>query len=266
MLFFSILVLFSETFSTKFYILYSLFLSYDKECFLFVLSFLAFSVKVPMFPFHVWLPEAHVEAPTSGSVILAGLLLKLGAYGCIRILLPIYPIASNYFFPVISLFCVLSVIYASLTAIRQTDLKRIIAYSSVAHMNVVLIGVFSCNIYGIQGSVFLMLSHGVVSSALFFMVGILYRQHSTRLLNYYGGLSSKMPLFSTYLVLFCLANVGTPGSCNFIGELLIFVSLVDKNFFVLVVTMLSVVLSVSYTLWFFNRLVFGTVNTNFITD
>jgi NADH-quinone oxidoreductase subunit M len=172
----------------------------------------------------------------------------LGGYGCIRVVLPLFPNASYFFFPLVSITCVLSIIYASLTTIRQIDLKRIIAYSSVAHMNVVLIGIFTCNIYGLQGSIYLMLAHGIVSAALFFIIGSLYRKHSTRLLSYYGGLALKMPLFSFYLLVFCLANVGTPGTCNFIGELMIFVSLIEKNFFILFLTASSVVLSVAYTM------------------
>jgi NADH-quinone oxidoreductase subunit M len=201
-----------------------------------------------MFPFHIWLPEAHVEAPTAGSVILAGLLLKLGGYGYIRIVFPMFPYASYYFFPLVAVFSVVSIIYTSLTTIRQVDLKRIIAYSSVAHMNVVLLGLFSCNIHGLQGAIFLMLAHGIVSAALFFMIGNLYKRHGTRLLYYYGGLVSCMPLFSIYFFIFCLANIGTPITCNFIGELIVFISLMEKNFFVLLLSATSVVLSVAYTM------------------
>jgi len=172
----------------------------------------------------------------------------LGGYGCIRIILPILPNASYYFFPILSIFCVISIIYASITTIRQVDLKRIIAYSSVAHMNVVLIGIFTCNIYGLQGSIYLMIAHGIVSGALFFIIGMLYRKHGTRLLAYYGGLVHTMPVFSFYLFVFCLANVGTPGTCNFIGELIVFVSLIEKNFFILLLSIISVILSVIYTM------------------
>lgn len=265
-LFFSILILFFETYSTKFFILYGIFLPFEKECLLGLFSFIAFSVKMPTFPAHLWLPEAHVEAPTSGSVVLAGLLLKLGGYGAIRMILPIFPNAIQYYFPLIGIFCILSIVYASLTTIRQIDLKRIIAYSSVAHMNVVSIGIFTTNVYGIQGAIYLMLAHGIVSSALFFIIGVLYKKHSTRLLSYYGGLVTKMPLFSFYLLIFCLANIGTPGTCNFIGELVIFVSLVEKNLFLLILAASSVVLSVIYTMWFFNRVIFGNVKTNYIQN
>jgi NADH-quinone oxidoreductase subunit M len=179
---------------------------------------------------------------------LAGLLLKLGGFGCIKIILPIFPNASYYYYPIVCVFCTISIIYASLTAIRQVDLKRIIAYSSIAHMNFVLIGIFTCNFYGVQGAIFLMIAHGIVSSALFFIIGILYKQHGTRLLFYYSGLVIKKPVLSIYLLIFCLANVGTPGLCNFIGELIIFVGLIEKNFFILFTTTSSVILSVIYTM------------------
>lgn len=264
LMFFSILILLYETYSTNFLILHNTFFSIEKEFLLWVFSFIGFSVKVPMFPFHLWLPEAHVEAPTGGSVLLAGILLKLGGYGYLRIVLPLFPYASYYFFPLISIFCILSIVYASLTTIRQIDLKRIIAYSSVAHMNVVLLGLFVCNSNGLQGAIFLMLAHGIVSSALFFVIGNLYKRHGTRLLNYYGGLGFRMPLFSCYLLVFCLANAGTPLTFNFIGELMIFISLIDKNFFILLLSATSVVLSIIYTMWFFNRIVFGGLKVNYI--
>ena len=172
----------------------------------------------------------------------------MGGYGYIRIVLPIFPYASYYFFPIVSIFCIISIIYASFTTIRQIDLKRIIAYSSIAHMNIVLVGIFTCSINGLQGAIFLMVAHGIVSGALFFLIGFLYRRHGTRLLCYYGGLSTRMPLFSVYLFIFCLANIGTPGTCNFIGELIIFISLIEKNFFILFLSSFSIILSVTYTM------------------
>lgn len=266
LMFFCILILFFETYNTNYFVLYNIFFNVEKEFLLWVFSFIAFSVKIPMFPFHIWLPEAHVEASTGGSVLLAGLLLKLGGYGLIRIVLPLFPYASYYFFPLISICCLLGIFYASLTTIRQIDLKRIIAYSSVAHMNIVLLGIFSCNVNGLQGAIFLMIAHGIVSGALFFIIGNLYKRHGTRLLYYYGGLVTKMPIFSIYLFIFCLANIGTPGTCNFIGELIVFISLIDKNFFITLLSSLSVILSVIYTIWFLNRLLFGNTKIIYIQN
>lgn len=213
---------------------------------------------------HIWLPEAHVEAPTAGSVILAGLLLKLGGYGFIRILLVILSKSTFYYLPLTDTFAIVSIIYASLTTIRQIDMKRIIAYSSVAHMNLVVLGIFSGNIQGIAGSIFLMIAHGIVSSALFFLIGVVYDKYGTRIVYYYGGLSQTMPIFATQLLIFCMANVGLPITCNFIGELVVFVGLVDRNFSILFIAVTGVILSVLYTMFFCNRLIFGNLNVNYI--
>jgi len=211
------------------------------------------------------LPEAHVEAPTSGSVILAGLLLKLGGYGFLKFLLPVLSEGTYYYLPLVYTLSCLSIVYASLTTLRQLDLKRIIAYSSIAHMNLGVLGIFSCTIQGIQGSLFLMIAHGIVSSAMFFMVGVLYDKYHTRLLDYYGGLAQVMPIFSIYMLIFCLANVGLPGTCNFIGELLVFFGILDINFFITFVALIGTVLSVLYTIFFYNRLVFGNIKFKYIT-
>lgn len=191
--------------------------------------------------------------------------MKLGGYGFIRVLLPIFSEATIFYLPLTDTFALISIVYASLTTIRQIDLKRIIAYSSVAHMNLVVLGIFSMSLHGISGSIFLMIAHGIVSSALFFLIGVVYDKYSTRLLYYYGGLAQTMPIFTTQLLIFCMANVGLPGTCNFIGELVVFTGLIDRNFFVFIVAVTGVVLSVLYTIFFFNRCAFGNLNVSYIS-
>jgi NADH-quinone oxidoreductase subunit M len=181
-------------------------------------------------------------------------LLKLGGYGILRILLPVFPYASSYFLPFIYLLSTVSIIYASITAIRQLDLKRIVAYSSVAHMNIVILGLFSNVIEGLLGGTFLMIAHGLVSGLLFFLIGFLYERYGTRLLAYYGGLIKMMPIFCFYFLLACLANLGLPGSCNFIGELLVFFSILSKNKIIFFLVLISIVLSAIYSLYLYTRL------------
>lgn len=183
--------------------------------------FLSFAVKMPLLPFHIWLPEAHCEAPTAGSVILAGILLKLGGYGFLRYSLGLFPSASAFFTPMIFVISILGITYASITTIQQIDLKKIIAYSSVGHMGVVTIGIFSFTAQGILGSILLMISHGIVSGALFLCIGFLYERHHTRIVKYYSGLHTTMPLFSTFFTVFTMANIGLPGTSSFVGEFLI---------------------------------------------
>jgi NADH-quinone oxidoreductase subunit M len=195
---------------------------------------------------------------------LAGLLLKLGGYGFIRILLTVLSKSTFFFLPLTDTFAIISILYASLTTIRQIDMKRIIAYSSIAHMNLVVLGIFSGNIQGISGSIFLMIAHGIVSSALFFLIGVVYDKYGTRIIYYYGGLVKTMPLFTFQLLFFCMANIGLPGTCNFIGELVVFIGLIDRNIVVLIISISGVVLSVLYTMFFCNRLIFGNLNINYI--
>lgn len=228
-----------------------------RQLVLWISFFISFGVKVPMIPTHIWLPEAHVEAPTAGSVLLAGVLLKLGTYGVIRFLIPVFPYANNFFTPLVLTFAILGIIYGSLTTIRQVDLKKIIAYSSVVHMNFALVGLFTPNLLGLSGSVFLMLSHGVVSGALFLCVGIVYERYHTRLLKYYGGLVQFMPLYSFFFVFFTLANIGLPGTSSFIGEFLIIVGIVEYNFFVALLSVTSIILGACYAVWLANRLLYG---------
>lgn len=235
--------------------------SLEKQLMLWFCFFFGFAIKIPMMPFHLWLPEAHVEAPTTGSVILASLLLKLGGYGFIRILLPLFPLATKYFSPLIYTMALISIIYSSIIALRQMDIKRIIAYSSIAHMNLVVLGIFSNTLYGVVGAIFLMIAHGIVSGALFLLIGVLYERYHTRLLNYYGGLVQVMPVFSTIFLFFSLANLSFPGTCNFIGELLILIGVARTNTSVMLLATSTMVASAAYSLWLFNRVCFGQLKT-----
>jgi proton-translocating NADH-quinone oxidoreductase chain M len=236
----------------------------EEQCWLWLAFFLSFASKIPMFPFHVWLPEAHVEAPTVGSVLLAGILLKLGVYGFLRFSLSLFPDASLYFSPLVYLLSVLGVIYASLSAIRQTDLKRIIAYSSVAHMNLVTLGIFSFNIIGIEGSILQSISHGFVSGAMFLLIGILYDRYHSRLLYYYGGLVHMMPVYATFLLIFTMANIALPGTSSFVGEFLLLLGIYKTNVMSAIVGALGVILCGAYSLWLYNRIIFGNLKTSFI--
>jgi NADH-quinone oxidoreductase subunit M len=221
------------------------------------------AIKVPIFPFHIWLPEAHVEAPTTGSVILASLLLKLGGYGFLRFLLPLFPQASCYYLPFVYTVATISILYASLTAIRQIDLKRIIAYSSVAHMNLAVLGIFSFNIHGISGSIMLMLGHGIISGSLFLMIGILYSRYHSKLIYYFGGITTVMPGFSCIFFIVNLSNFGMPGSSNFVGEALVLFGVFNTNTLTAVLACVSMVFSAAYSLWMYNRVTFGTLKLHY---
>ncbi|RYX78575.1 NADH-quinone oxidoreductase subunit M, partial [bacterium] len=227
----AIIILYTIFGSSNLFLLKSFVIDNNLENLLFVLFFVSFSVKVPMFPFHLWLPKAHVEAPTVGSVLLAGVLLKLGSYGFLRYSLFLFPQASLYFAPIILAICVVSVVFSSLSTVRQIDLKRIIAYSSIAHMNYLIAGLFSNSLLAIAGSLLLQIAHGLSSSALFLCVGFLYERHKTRNIFYYRGMVTLMPFFVFYFFFFSLANLGFPGTVNFVSELLLFVGLLETNFF-----------------------------------
>lgn len=253
----AVLLIFFQAGSTDLQILYTTPFSEKRELLLWLAFFASFAVKVPMLPVHIWLPEAHVEAPTAGSVLLAGIMLKLGTYGFLRFSIPIFPYASIYFTPLVYTMSVIAIIYTSLTTLRQVDLKKIIAYSSVAHMNFVTLGLFSLNAQGVEGSVILMLSHGIVSPALFLLVGVLYDRHKTRLLPYYGGCGRTMPIFAILFLFFTMANISLPGTSSFVGEFLVLTGAFQQNSFATVMAATGMVLGAAYGLWLCNRVIYG---------
>jgi len=237
--------------------------SKTEQLFLWSAFFLSFASKIPMFPFHIWLPEAHVEAPTVGSVLLAGILLKLGVYGFLRFSLTLFPEASFFFSPLVYLLSLIGILYASMTAIRQTDLKRIVAYSSIAHMNLVTLGIFSFNTLGIEGAVLQSISHGFVSGGMFLLVGILYDRYHSRFLYYYGGLVHMMPIYAVFFLIFTLANIALPGTSSFVGEFLLLTSIYKTNVITCVVSALGVILCGGYSLWLYNRVIFGNLKIDY---
>jgi NADH-quinone oxidoreductase subunit M len=224
---------------------------------LWIAMFASFAVKVPMWPFHTWLPDAHVEAPTAGSVLLAGVLLKLGGYGFLRFSLPMLPEASIYFAPFVFTLSILAVVYTSLVALMQTDMKKLIAYSSVAHMGIVTIGLFTPNALGIEGGIATMLSHGFVSAALFMVVGVVYDRVHSREIDSYGGLAEVMPVYATVFMLFMLASVGLPGTSGFIGEILVIVGVFQISSWVAFFAATGMILGAAYMLWLYRRVIFG---------
>lgn len=265
-MFFNLVYLYSKTGTTDYELLLTLIFNEEDQKFLWITFFISFAAKIPLFPLHIWLPEAHVEAPTLGSVLLAVLLLKLGTYGLIRFSLPLFPEGTLYFAPLVSTFAVMGVLYTCLTAIRQIDLKKIIAYSSVGHMNVVLLGIMAGTIEGLQGAIFQMLSHGVVSGALFFAVGTIYERYSVRSLKYFGGLTYFYPIFAIVFLVFSMANISFPLTSSFVGEFLIFMGLFQHSFWATFFASTSMVLGAVYTLWTYNRIFFGNVKVLSLTS
>ncbi|MER2534663.1 MAG: NADH-quinone oxidoreductase subunit M [Rhizobiaceae bacterium] len=229
------------------------------QTWLWLAFFASFAVKMPMWPVHTWLPDAHVEAPTAGSVILAGILLKMGGYGFLRFSLPMFPLASADLQPLVFAMSVIAIIYTSLVALMQEDIKKLIAYSSVAHMGYVTMGIFAMNETGVQGAIFQMLSHGLVSGALFLCVGVIYDRMHTREIAAYGGLVNNMPKYATVFLIFTMANVGLPGTSGFVGEFLTLLGAFEVNTWVALFATTGVILSAAYALWLYRKVIFGAL-------
>ena len=239
--------------------LYTLNIPYNIQIWLFMAFALAFAIKVPMFPFHTWLPDAHTEAPTVGSVLLAAVLLKMGTYGFLRFNLPLFPNASIDFIPIISVLALIGIIYGALVAMVQKDVKRLVAFSSVSHLGFVMLGLFTFTVQGISGGILQMLNHGFSTGALFLIVGMIYERRHTRLIEEFGGLSKVMPVFATCFMIVTLSSIGLPGLNGFVGEFLILLGTFKVNVTYAVIAALGVILSAVYMLWMFQRVMFGAI-------
>ena len=229
----------------------------DFQTWLWLAFFASFAVKVPMWPVHTWLPDAHVEAPTAGSVMLAGVLLKFGGYGFLRFSVPLFPLATDFFIPLVFTLSIVAVIYTSLVALAQEDMKKLIAYSSVAHMGFVTIGIFALNLQSVEGAVVQMISHGIVSAALFLCVGVVYDRMHSRLIATYGGLVERMPVYAAVFMVFMLASIGLPGTSGFIGEFLVMLGVFQVSTWAAALVALGMILGAAYMLWMYRRVIYG---------
>ncbi len=240
--------------------LYQLNLPMGPQMWMFAAFALAFAIKVPMFPFHTWLPDAHTEAPTAGSVILAGVLLKMGTYGFIRFCAPLFPSAAHKFIPLIMTLAVIGIIYGALVAMMQKDVKKLVAYSSVSHLGFVMLGMFAFNIQSVEGSIYQMLNHGISTGALFLIVGMIYERRHTRLIKDFGGLSKQLPIYATFFMIATLSSIGLPGTNGFVGEFLILVGTFKSSRIFAILGATGVVLGAAYMLWMFQRVMFGKLD------
>jgi NADH-quinone oxidoreductase subunit M len=250
-------VLMNHQFSSESFSALGLYIVGGAQTLMFLAFFASFAVKMPMWPVHTWLPDAHVQAPTAGSVVLAAILLKMGGYGFLRFSIPMFPVGAEVMTPLILWMSAIAIVYTSLVALAQEDMKKLIAYSSVAHMGYVTMGIFAANQQGIDGAIFQMISHGFISGALFLIVGVIYDRMHTREIDAYGGLVNRMPAYALVFMLFTMANVGLPGTSGFIGEFLTLVGVFQVNTWVAVVATAGVILSAGYGLWLYRRVVFG---------
>jgi len=239
--------------------IYNLDIPLGAQFWLFLAFFFAFAIKVPMFPFHTWLPDAHVEAPTAGSVILAGVLLKMGTYGFVRFSLPLFPYASHQFVPLITWLAVAGIIYGALVAMVQEDLKKLVAYSSVSHLGFVILGIFVFNVQGMEGGILQMINHGLSTGALFLIVGMLYERRHTRMIADYGGVTKKMPILAVFFMVATLSSIGLPGLNGFVGEFLVLLGTFKSNILIAVIATSGVILSACYMLWMFQRVMFNKI-------
>lgn len=256
---FNIIYILNKFGSTNYIYLLTLNISALDQKILWLTFFFAFAAKIPVFPFHIWLPEAHVEAPTIGSVILAALLLKLGVYGLIRFGLPLFPYGQEFFKHTIATLTLCSFIYTNFAAIRQVDIKKVIAYSSVVHMNLIVLGILCISVESLDGAIYQMIAHGIVSGALFFCIGIIYERYATRFIWYYGGIAFILPIYSIFFLIFTLANISFPTSSNFIGEMLLFLGIFRDNFILGTFASLSMFFGAIYSIWTYNRICFGNI-------
>jgi NADH-quinone oxidoreductase subunit M len=237
--------------------IYELDIPMGAQFWLFLAFFFSFAIKVPMFPFHTWLPDAHVEAPTAGSVILAGVLLKMGTYGFVRFSLPLFPYASHQFVPIIAWLAIVGIIYGALVAMVQEDLKKLVAYSSVSHLGFVMLGIFVFNLQGMEGGILMMVNHGLSTGALFLLVGMLYERRHSRMIADFGGLTKVMPIFAVFFMIMTLSSVGLPGMNGFVGEFLVLVGTFKSNILYATLATTGVILAVCYMLWMFKRVMFN---------
>ena len=258
----AIIVIYWLTGTTDITQIYEIKIPKEYQNILWLAFFSSFAVKMPMWPVHTWLPDAHVEAPTAGSVILAAILLKMAGYGFLRFSIPMFPVASEFFTPMIFSLSIIAILYTSLVALMQDDMKKLIAYSSVAHMGYVTLGIFTFTKQGLEGSIFQMISHGLISAALFICVGVVYDRLHSRLISTYGGVVNYLPKYSLFFLIFALAGLGLPGTSGFLGEFLILTGTFQKSYLVAMLATLGVVLGAAYMLWLTKRVIFGDTKNN----